>query len=401
MGGSDAINHGDRAHALLSASGASRWMKCTPSARLEDPFPSRTSIHAEEGTLAHEFAEVELRYSQGIISKDVYDAALHMLRSDDLYTDDMEEHVAVYTSFVEEQLSSSKGGSLIIEEKVNFSTYVPDGYGTCDAIILPSIPTQHPAILFVTDLKYGKGIQVDSENNPQLKLYALGAYLRYGLTYDIDIVRLTIVQPRLDHISSWEITVEDLLKWADKELKPKAELAYKGEGELCAGSHCRFCKVAPKCKALADYSIQAAKIDFADENAPDNLLNDQEMVELYLKIPVIEMWIKKVHEFMHDEAIAGRKFEGLKLVEGRSNRMWKDQEKVQETLKDNLFSENQILISKLAGIGVIEKLLGKQQFTEILGELVIKPAGKASLVPESDKRPAMGVASASRDFSED
>ena len=390
------INHGERAHALLSASGASRWMTCTPSARLEDPFPNKSSVFAEEGTLAHEFAELELRWGQKIITQEAYEATLHELRAHDLYSDDMEEHVAVYTSFVEEQLTASRGGSLIIEEKVNFSKYVPDGYGTCDTIILPDSLKK----LYVTDLKYGKGVQVDATDNSQLKLYALGAYLRYDMTHDIEVIRLTIVQPRLNHISSWDISVEDLLKWADEELKPKAELAYNGEGEMCAGSHCRFCKVAPQCRALSDYSIESAKLDFVDDT-PDTLLNDAEMVELYLKIPTIEMWLKKVHEFMHEQAIAGRKFEGLKLVEGRANRVWKDQEKVKETLTDNLYSENQILISKLAGIGVIEKLLGKKDFNDVLGDLVIKPAGKASLVPESDKRPAMGVASAQRDFAED
>lgn len=403
MAVAEKINHGERAHALLSASGASRWMKCTPSARLEDPFPNKSSVHAEEGTLAHEFAELELRWGQKIITKEAYEATLYELRGHDLYADDMEEYVAVYTGFVEEQLASSRGGSLIIEEKVNFSLYVPEGYGTCDAIILPaisSIPTQHPAILFVTDLKYGKGVQVDAEDNSQLKLYALGAYLRYGLTHDIDIIRLTIVQPRLDHISSWEISVKDLLKWADEVLKPKAELAYKGDGELCAGSHCRFCRVAPKCRALADYSMGAAKMDFADDDEPDRLLDDAEMVELYLNIPTIELWIKAVHQFMHDQAIGGRQWKGLKLVEGRSNRVWVDQEKVKEALTDNMYSEKQILNSKLAGIGVIEKLLGKHEFTEILGDLVTKPAGKASLVPESDKRPAIGLQSAKRDFAD-
>lgn len=394
MAGTDKINHGERAHALLSASGASRWMKCTPSARLEDPYPNKSSTFAEEGTLAHEFAELELRYSQSIITPEAYEATLHELRAHDLYTDDMEEHVEVYTSFVQEQLTASKGGSLIIEEKVNFSSYVPDGYGTCDTIILPN----KKKILYVTDLKYGKGVQVEADDNSQLKLYALGAFLRYDISHEIETVRLTIVQPRLDHISSWDISVKDLLKWADEVLKPKADLAYKGEGELCAGSHCRFCRVAPQCRALSEYSIEAAKLEFAEEEPAALLLSDKEMVELYLKIPTIEMWIKKVHEFMHDQAIAGKTFEGLKLVEGRSNRVWKDKDLVKDTLTDHLYSEKDILISKLAGIGVIEKLMGKQEFNEVLGNMVIKPAGKASLVPESDKRPAMGLASAQRDF---
>ena len=397
----EAINHGERAHALLSASGASRWMKCTPSARLEDPFPSKTSVHAEEGTLAHEFADVELKRNQNILTEEAYQAKLSELRDHELYTDDMEEHVSVYTDYVLEQLASSRGGSLIIEERVNFTAYVPEGYGTCDAIILPSlstIPTQHPAMLFVTDLKYGKGVQVDAEDNPQLKLYALGAYLRYDLTHDIQIIRLSIVQPRLDHISTWDISVEDLLKWAKDVLKPLAEKAYKGEGELCAGSHCRFCKVAPRCRALSEYSMEAARMDFADEDEPDSLLSDKEMVELYLQIPTIETWIKAVHNYMHDQAVGGKRYPGLKLVEGRSNRVWTNKEKVIETLKDHIYSDNQIMQSKLAGIGVIEKLMGKVQFKHVLGSLVVKPTGKASLVHESDKRPAIGLAQAIKDF---
>lgn len=397
MAGADKkINHTERAHALLSASGASRWMACTPSARLEDPFPSKTSIHAEEGTLAHEFAELELRKSQNIITTEVYEATLAELRDHVLYTDDMEEHVEKYTSYVLEQLSSSKDGSLIIEEKVDFSAYVPEGYGTCDAIILPGSKKK----LFVTDLKYGKGVQVDADDNSQLKLYALGAYLKYDMTHEIEVIRLTIVQPRLDHISAWEISVPDLLKWAEEVLKPKALEAYNGEGELCAGSHCRFCRVASSCRALAEYSMQSAKLDFADDNEPDRLLSDNEMVELYLKIPTIEIWIKAVHEFMHTEALKGRVWKGLKLVEGRSNRVWLDHSKVVDALRDNLYPDKMTHNTKLAGIGAIEKLLGKVKFKEILGQHVTKPTGKASLVPSSDKRPAFGVESAKRDFYE-
>jgi hypothetical protein len=396
------INHGDRAHALLSASGASRWMKCTPSARLEDPYPSKSSVHAEEGTLAHEFADIELKKSQGILSEEAYTAKLLELRSHDLYTEDMEEHVSVYTDYVLEQLSASKGGTLIIEEKVNFSAYVPEGYGTCDAIILP-IAAQYlnpneKFILCVTDLKYGKGVQVDAEDNPQLKLYALGAYLRYSLTHGIDIVRLTIVQPRLDHISTWDISVEDLLIWAKEELAPLAKKAHDGEGELKAGSHCRFCKVAPKCRALYEHSIEAAKMEFSDKNEPDILLSDKELAELYLQIPVIKEWINAVHNYMHDQALSGKKYPGLKLVEGRSNRIWKDQEKVIETLRDNIYPESQIFTHKLNGITAMEKLMGKVQFKEILGNLWVKPPGKPSLVSEDDSRPSMGTESAIRDF---
>lgn len=388
------INHSERAHALLSASGASRWMKCTPSARLEDPFPSQTSIHAEEGTLAHEFAELELRMEQRIITSEVYQATIKDLRKHKLYTHDMEEHVKKYVDIVLEKLAASKGGTLLIEEKVNFTLYVPEGFGTCDAVILPG----KTKILFDIDLKYGKGVQVFAEENPQLKLYALGAWIRYGMSYDIERVCLMIVQPRLNHVSKWEIPLQELLDWADNELKPKAELAYAGEGELCAGSHCRFCKIAPRCKTLANYSIQEAKLDFADPEYPDSLLSDKEMVEMYKQIPVINMWIKAVHGYMHTKALEGKVWKGLKLVEGKSDRSWIDEAKVIEALEDNLYTSSQIFKSKLAGIGDIEKLLGKGGFKEILGDLVKKPPGAKSLVAEEDPRPKADVSSAIRDF---
>lgn len=390
------INHSERAHALLSASGASRWMKCTPSARLEDPMPSETSIHAEEGTLAHEFAELELRLHQKLISPIVYEATIKDLRSHKLYTHDMEEHVSKYVDIVLEKLAASKGGTLLIEEKVNFSAYVLEGYGTCDAIILPG----RTKILFDIDLKYGKGVQVDAENNPQLKLYALGAWMRYGLSYEIEKICLIIVQPRLNHISVWEISLEDLLDWAENELRPKAQLAYKGEGELCAGSHCKFCKISFKCRALADFSFKEAQMDFEDIEYPDTFLTEDEMVQMYLQIPVISMWIKAVESHMLSEALKGKKWKGLKLVEGRSSRVWIDENKVAEALEDNLYSYSEIYNSKIAGIGQIEKLLGKVKFKEILGKLVKKPPGAASLVSAKDERPAMGLSSAQRDFQE-
>lgn len=376
-------------------------MKCTPSARLEDPYPEQTSAFAEEGTLAHEFGELELRKIMQLIPLKDYQRKLKELRAHELYTDDMEEHVDVYVTKVMEQYNQHEGSELIIEERVDFTKYVPEGFGTCDALIA----TFKARKLFVTDLKYGKGVRVYAKDNSQLKLYGLGAlnkYLASGCLTPFDTVVLTIVQPRLNHIDSWEISVEDLLNWAETDLADKAKEAFAGDGELVAGEHCRFCKAAPRCKELSTFSIEAAKADFAlDPEDPTSAgLTDEEMAELYRKIPVISMWIGKVQEYMLSEALQGRKWNALKLVEGRSTRKWIDADKVQQRLKDNLFEDEEIQIRKLAGIGVIEKLLGKKAFNQTLSDLIIVPAGKASLVFAEDPRPEMGINSALNDFNE-
>lgn len=403
MAESTEINHAGRAHALLSASGSKQWMTCTPSARLEEHFPEEDeSIFAKEGTLAHEFGELELLKIMKLINIFGYKNKIKELRSHELYTDEMEGFVEEYVTTVIEQLNSSEGAELIIEERVDFTRYVPEGFGTCDALIAAFKIRK----LFTTDLKYGKGVQVYAEDNPQLKLYALGALEKFrdplDGTYPFDTVVLTIVQPRLNHIDSWEISVEDLLKWAEGELTQKAKEAFAGTGTMVAGTHCRFCKFAPRCKALSEYSIESAKLDFLldDPEYPEEVgLSDKELAELYRKIPILSIWINKVEEYMLKEALSGKKWESLKLVEGRSNRMWQDKEGVEKILLDNLYSEDDILIKKLAGIGVIEKLTGKAEFKELLSDLVIRPAGKASLVPAEDKRPEMGLQSAKRDFS--
>ena len=396
------INHAGRAHALLSASGASRWMRCTPSARLEEGFKSESSVYAAEGTLAHEFAELALRFSQKQITEEAYASALADLRKNTLYTDDMEEQVDKYVDHVLESYAEAKGitpdALMLIEERVDLTYYIEDGFGSCDDIIIAD------KLLIVEDLKYGKGVKVNAEDNSQLKLYALGALRRYEMHFDIDTVRMSIIQPRLDHISTWEISASDLIEWGEKVVKPTAAKAYAGEGDLCAGDWCRWCKAAPKCRALSDFSINSAKMDFADQDNPKesdpSILSDTELSELYLKIPIIEIWINKVQEYMLDAAIKGKEFPDLKLVEGRSVRMWQDTSKVEEILKKNGLTDEQIYTQKIQGIGAVEKILGKPKFTELLSAVVVKPQGKPSLVHISDKREALGLASAKKDFEE-
>ena len=403
------INHTERAHALLSASGSQRWISCTPSMRLEQKMiqanPSledESSDFAKEGTLAHEFGELELMKSQKQISVAEYNAKLEELRAHRLYTDEMEGFVDDYVSYILELFAEAKqrtpGAVLLIEQKVDFSHIVEDGFGSVDALIIAD------GILDVADLKFGKGLRVDAEQNTQPMLYGLGTLRAFEMLYDIHTVRLHIIQPRLDHISSWEISVEDLEAFAQEIIVPKAAEAFAGEGDLKAGTHCKYCKAAPRCKALADYSLAKAKKEFmetavAEGSWDPNLLSDSEMIEMYYATDAISIWIKAVQAHMLSAAIGGKKFPGLKIVEGRSIRKWQDEEAVAKKLTSAGLQKAEIYTSKLIGIGMAEKLLTKPKFNSLMSDLVIKPAGAASLVPASDKRLEMGsLEQAKEDF---
>ena len=386
------VDHTSRAHALLSASGADRWMACTPSARLEEKFQeSKQSVYAEEGTLAHEFGDLNLRFKSGQITNKVLLLELSKLRKNPLWTLDMEVEVAKYTDYVLELFSEAKSRTkdavILIEERLDFSHLVENGFGTGDANIIAD------GILDVVDLKFGKGIQVDATENPQLKLYGSGALRKFELHYDIHTIRLHIVQPRLNHISVFQVSVEDLLDWGENQVKPKALLAYSGKGEQVAGDHCKWCKVKPMCKALASKNIELAKHEFADPHK----LTDQEIIEVFKQIPMLTDWANSVSSYILDTALKGKQWEGYKLVEGRSVRKWTDEQAVLNSLND--YPKEEITSTKLNGITSIEKLLGKDKFLDILGEYVVKPQGAPTLVEEADKRPALGsVMQAKSDF---
>jgi hypothetical protein len=387
------VEHSTRAHALLSASGASRWMNCTPSARLEEKFDeSSTSTFAAEGTLAHEFGDVNLRFKNGEIDEKTLKAELKKLRKDKNYTDEMESEVDKYVTIVMEAFAVAKArtpdAKLLIEERVDFSHLVEKGFGTGDVCIVAD------GFLDVIDLKYGKGVKVDADKNPQLMLYGSGALRKFDLVYDIHTVNLVIVQPRLDHLSEWKISTEDLIEWGQKEVKPKAAKAYQGKGVQKAGDHCKWCKVKAMCATLAAKNVKLAQHDFKDPH----LLTESQVLGVYKQIPMLVDWANAVGKHLLDEAVKGKKWQGLKLVEGRSNRKWTDEKKVQEALIENLFDEKEFTTTKLQGITAVEKLVGKSKFPTILGSLVIKPQGKPTLVPMSDKRPAMGVEQAKEDF---
>lgn len=386
------VNHEQRAHALLSASGASKWLNCTVAPRLEEGFEDKESDFAKEGTLAHEFAELGVRLAIKQITQKEYDKQTKPLYDSPYYAIDMLDEVQKHVDYVmdvySEALSRSKDALIQIEEKIDLTHYIEDGFGTNDDVIIAD------GVLDVIDLKYGKGVRVSAIDNSQLKLYGLGALRANELAFDITTIRLHIVQPRLDHISVWEISAEDLRAWGEDVVKPKAIQAYAGEGEQIAGDHCRWCKAKARCKAFADKNLEVAKHEFAYPH----LLSDQELIDAFKMMPSIQDWLTTVSEYLHAEALKGKKWPDFKLVEGRSNRVWKNDIEVATKLEAEGYQESQICNIKLKGIGDIEKLLGKKDFPVILDGLVIKPQGKPSLVPDTDRRPALGIVKAQSDF---
>jgi hypothetical protein len=390
------MEHGTRKHALLSASGASRWINCPPSARLEEAVPERgSSRFADEGTLAHEFADISLQKETKKISASSHYNKAKTLRENELYTDEMEGEVEKYTSYVLEQLSAAKkldkDAVLLIEEKVDLTEFIEEGFGTCDANIIGD------GVLEIIDLKYGKGVKVSAVNNSQLALYAMGAIIKYDLIYDLREVKMTIHQPRLDHISSWTQSVDELERWAAEVVRPAAALAYTGEGVCKAGDHCRWCKVKAQCRAMHDYNMQLANHDFCDPK----LLTDEEILEAYTKSNLLQNWAASIAEYILQTAQDGKAWDGLKVVEGRSVRKWADDKEVFEKLKKAKYRLADISQTKVLGITKIEKLLGQSKFTKLLGDFVIKPQGKPTLAPMDDKRPALGIEQAKEDFAEE
>lgn len=388
--------HSSRSHARLSASGSKRWLACTPSVRLEENFKDKgSSVFAREGTLAHEFSDYALRLLNDEITKGRYEEATAKLKKHELFTREMPAQVDKYVTYVTEQLAEARhktpDAKLMVEERLDFSHIVKNGFGTGDATIVTDSEME------VIDLKYGKGVRVDAENNSQLMLYGLGALRANELIYDIETVKLTIVQPRLNSISSWIISTEDLERWAEEEVKPKAALAYEGKGDQVAGDHCRWCKAKATCRAFSNLNNELAKLDFKEPE----LLTTEEIVMVYESLPRLTDYANAVAAYLKDQALQGNPVEGYKLVEGRSSRKWTDTELAADVLLAEGFKEEEIYNTKLKGIGDISGLMSKDDFDDKLGTFVIRPSGKPALVPETDKRPAMGSAEqAKADFSE-
>lgn len=376
-------------HAKLSASGSSRWINCPPSVRLEEQFEDKTSIYAEEGTLAHELAELKLRLELKEITKRTYTLRFNKATKDNpLYSKDMDDYVDVYKEICMEKYLNSKETTTdsiaAVEQRLDFSNYVPDGFGTGDFIVIAD------GTLEICDLKYGKGVPVSAENNSQMRLYALGAINKFSFLYDITKVRMTIIQPRLSNISSDEISVNELLKWAEEVVKHSAELAIKGEGEFKTGGHCKFCKARSVCRARADENLELAKFEFKKSDT----LSNGEISEILEKVDSLVKWASDVKEYALDKALEGEEFKGYKLVEGRSQRKWKDEKAVAKILIDRGFLDNIIWTKKLTTISNIERAIGKKETERLFKDLIDKPIGKPTLVPISDKREVYNAAKA-------
>lgn len=380
-------------HAKLSASGAKRWMVCPPSVALEAEFPNEESVYAKEGTHAHALAELICRYNNGEMTKRKFNAELKKLQENPMWSQEMQTYIDQYGHDVWEMYNEAKAvckdAEILFEQRLDFSAWVEEGFGTGDVVIIAD------GTIHVIDLKFGKGVGVSALNNPQLRLYGLGALDTYGLLYDIEKVKMTIIQPRLEHTDSEELTVDELVKWADEEVKPRAELAYAGEGEYCAGGHCQFCKAKAVCRARAEENLKLAEYDFSE---PPTLV-PSEIADILGRVDKLVKWAGDVKDYALNAAVnKGISFPGYKVVEGRSNRAYSDETKVEKALKEY---GDEIYNKKLKGITDMNKLLGKE-FNELLGNLIIKPPGKPTLVPESDKRPVFQSAeSAKDDFDDD
>lgn len=373
-------------HALLSASSSHRWLHCTPSARLEENYENTTSIFAAEGTAAHELSEHKLRIFMGEKSK---------RPTSEFDSEELEYYTDVYVDFATELITTVKSTCtdpiILIEQRLDYSCYVPEGFGTGDLVIIAD------GTLDIVDFKYGRGMMVTAKDNPQMKLYALGALALFDSLYDIKTVRMTICQPRLESISIYEVPADELTTWAESELRPKAQLAFKGEGEFIPGDHCRFCRARQTCRARADEYLVLAKHDFKTPA----LLMDEEVAEILTLADRLSTWASDVYAYAADLAIReGKEWQGYKLVEGRSNRKYTSEKEVIETVTAAGYTD--IYRNSLIGITDMEKLLGKKKFTAILGGLVEKPKGKPTLVPISDKRKAINLTNtAEADFKEE
>ena len=363
-------------HALLSASSMQRILECPPSARLCANIEDRASPYAQQGTDAHELCEYKILKALGNPVRDPRDALA-------FYDAEMENCTEEYLNFVMEQFQEAKeycpDPIILVEQKLDFSKWVPDGFGTGDCLIVAD------SCLHIIDFKYGLGILVDAERNPQMMCYALGALDIYDGIYDISTVKMTIFQPRRDNISTCTMPKEELLFWADSVLAPTARLAYEGEGEFNAGEHCAFCKVKATCRKRAEYNLALAKYDF---EMPATL-EDSEIAAILPQVDDLVSWVNDIKEYALQKALSGTKYDGYKIIEGKSNRKYTDECAVASAVTAAGYDPYE---KKLLGITAMTSLLGKAKFNELLGGLIDKPAGKPTLVPATDKRPALNTA---------
>lgn len=370
-------------HAILSASSSNRWLHCPPSARLVESYEDKGSDYAAEGTDAHSLCEYKLRKALGQKAK-------NPTKQLSWYSEEMEDCATGYAAYILEQVEAAKqtcaAPVVLIEQRVDFSRWVEQGFGTADCIVIAD------GTLRICDYKHGLGILVSAEDNPQMKCYALGALELFDGIYDIDTVSMTIYQPRRQNISTFEISKDELYRWAEEVLKPTAALAFAGDGNYLCGEWCGFCKAKHECRARAEANLSLAQHDF---KLPP-LLTDTEIEVILSRVDELVAWASDIKEYALQQAVSGKEWNGWKLVEGRSNRKYTNEAAVIQAVSEAGFDPYE---KKLLGITALQKLLGKSRFDELLTGFIEKPQGKPTLVPESDKRPAMN--NAKNDFMEE
>lgn len=377
------MGHAGRAHALLSASGAHRWLVCTPSEKLEEQFPDSTSEAAREGTLAHELAELKVRhyFYTTDFGKRKYTTCVNKLKKDELWKDEMERYTDEYLEYLKvTALNLTSAPYVAIEQKLDLSVWIPEGFGTADCVMV------YGNTVHVFDFKYGKGVQVDAEQNPQVMLYALGAYNTYKMLYPITNIQMTIIQPRIDHVSEWSCTREELLDFGEK-VKEKAALAIEGKGEYHPDEKaCRFCRAKAQCRARSDFNVKKA----FDIGELPPLISVEEAGKRLLELQDVVKYQKDLQEWALSECLAGKEVPGWKAVEGRSTRDWTNMDDAFEKLISTGVSPEEMLYEKKPlTLAQVEKMVGKKEFQEAVGEFIEKRPGKPTLVKESDKREAI------------
>lgn len=373
------INHSARAHALLSASSAHRWLACPPSAVAAEGYKNEGTEYTREGTLAHEVAEI---YASG---RTINDSPWP-----DGIDKEMLDYAQGYADYIQEH-TTSPAAVVLLEQRVDFSPWVPDGFGTCDCLILQG------RALTVIDYKYGVSVPVSAQDNPQMQLYALGALNDYGIAYEVDTVEMHIYQPRINNISTATISAADLLAWADKVVRPTAAKAAKGKGDYKAGEHCRFCPHAGRCRALTKTCTEYVNAHGMRVSVP--VLAPHEVAEVLQMEPLVSLWLKRVKDQALSTMMSGGEVPGYKVVEGRGSRGWTDELQVADTLKAAGYSLEDITETTLLSVAKMEKALGKKRATELLETLIERKAGAPTVAPESDKRePYNRLAEAQADF---
>ena len=385
-----AVEHGNRSHARLNASSSHRWMMCPPSVKLSEQFADKPSPYAEEGTFLHELCELKLHRYLGDMVPELIEEQYAEHRDNDFYSDEAEsvtdEYVAFCIETIEAVRLSCPDPLIMVEHRLDYSEYVPEGFGTGDLIIVAD------GVIEVIDFKGGRGVRVDANRNSQLMLYGLGALLEFDPLYDIHTVRMTIVQPRLSNTSTYEITAQELIRWAETEVRPKAMLAYEGAGEFCAGEWCRFCKARYTCRKRSEYHMRLAEHDFRQ---PD-LLSDEEIADILPVADSLNSWVQDLLAYATQAAVNGKSWPGYKLVAGRTVRKYTSEAEVIKAATEAGYTD--IYKTTLLGVGDLEKRMGRKRFGEVLGKFIIKPAGAPTLVPETDARKP--YSDAASDFSQ-